>query len=311
MSSLDLKQIAGALGGFWAGGSGPTRAQVESAMLIAGCEDLAGGNKQEYVQGAITDADDEAARLIIEELLSLLRESGEFEYPSSEQVSRLLRVVERTAHSLTADGFITWQNTGQVNVALQATPVAPVAAAPILPSFAPPTVQTHEMSRLPTEVSSPDTRLLVSCLRRLGAGAARPLVERRRADRPGIKVTDEYDVQDLAESMLRSLYNDVRSEEPTPSSAGSSSRVDLHLREGGTAVEIKVTRPGRGEKKIKKEVLVDINDYKGHPHVRTLIVAIYDLAGTFNNRDGFEHDLSDASGDLSVHVLVVPWVGPK
>lgn len=73
-----------------------------------------------------------------------------------------------------------------------------------------------------------------------------PLVVRRRG-RPEFRVEDEYDLQDLVESLLRFLYNDVRPEERTPSYAGSSSVMDFLLRDDGVAVEVKATRPGRSE----------------------------------------------------------------
>jgi hypothetical protein len=161
------------------------------------------------------------------------------------------------------------------------------------------------------EVASPGPELLIPLLRRLGAGAARPIVHRRRAGRPSLRLDDEYDLQDVIEVVLRSLYPDVRREEPTPSSAGSSGRMDFHLPEVRTAVEVKVTSPARGEKQVKLELLQDFNDYRNHPTVNTLVIAIFDLAGTFENRAGFEHDLSGHRDGLEVHVLVVPWVGPR
>jgi hypothetical protein len=42
-----------------------------------------------------------------------------------------------------------------------------------------------------------------------------------------------------------------------------------------------------------------------------LVVAIYDLTSTFENPAGFEHDLSGVRDGLDVHVLVIPWVGPR
>lgn len=57
---------------------------------------------------------------------------------------------------------------------------------------------------------------------------------------------------------------------------GSWSKMDLLLRADKTAVELKVTAAGRGAKKIKGELLVDINDYKGHPTVETLVTVMYD-----------------------------------
>ncbi len=77
------------------------------------------------------------------------------------------------------------------------------------------------------------------------------------------------------------------------------------------SIELKVTREGRGAREIKQEVLTDINDYEGHPGVDTLVVAIYDLADTFTNPAGFEHDLTRRHEDLDVHVLasIHRWVG--
>jgi hypothetical protein len=87
--------------------------------------------------------------------------------------------------------------------------------------------------------------------------------------------------------------------------------MDLHLREGSIAVEVKVTATGRGERQIKPELLVDINDYREHPRVETLVAVVYDLAGTFENPVGFEHDLGGMRDGLDVRVVVVPWVGPR
>jgi hypothetical protein len=40
-------------------------------------------------------------------------------------------------------------------------------------------------------------------------------------------VQDEYDVQDILKALLRVHFNDVRPEEPNPSIAGQSPRVDF------------------------------------------------------------------------------------
>jgi hypothetical protein len=162
---------------------------------------------------------------------------------------------------------------------------------------------------VPEVVAIPTVGLLVSSLRRL-ASALRPLVKRRRG-RAGISVSDEYDLQDLVESLLKSLYNDVRPEERTPSYAGASSVMDFLLKDDAIAVEVKVTAKGRLPKQIKNELLVDIHDYQQHPSVRTLIAVVYDLASTFDNPVGFEKDLSGRHGNIDVIVLVVGWPIPS
>jgi hypothetical protein len=280
--------------------------------MIAGWEPQEGGNKQELVLRAITTADDATARRIIEELISLLREQGYLDdHAGNVSRERLLRLLSEQGRLLASDGHIEWQLTSEVPTAVVAD-VVPQSGEEIVGTEAPVEKVTGADAPAPEvrEVASPDLNLLVWSLRRLGSGACRPLIERRKG-RVGLKVVDEYDMQDLVEFLLKSLYNDVRSEEPTPSSGGSSSKMDFHLREGRTAVEVKVTRPGRGPSQIKTELLTDINDYRGHPTVNALIAVIYDLADTFGNPFGFEHDLSGRDGSLDTVVVVVPWVGPR
>jgi hypothetical protein len=149
---------------------------------------------------------------------------------------------------------------------------------------------------------------MLATLQRLPS-AMRPLLLRRHG-RNSLSVGDEYDLQDAVEVALRLMYPDVRPEEHTPSSAGSASRIDFLVKRERVAVEVKVTRPGRSEKQIKPEALVDIHDYQEHPSVDTLVIVVYDLASTFVNGDGFADDLSGTHGKLQVNVLVVGWPVP-
>lgn len=316
VSDTDLRRVGGALALFWAGGQGPSRAQIQSALMIAGYDGPDEGNKQEFVQSAIAKSDDVTARIIIEELIGLLRESGHLDVCDGEddsrrssRIGRLRRALSAGGHSLTGDSYIEWGPLSIAATGPATTTATPTSSGSMLGAGS---TQTPAPSRqVPhPEVTTPNLDLLVASLRRLGMGGARPLL-RRRHNRAGLRVDDEYDVQDLVEGLLRCLYSDVRHEEPTPSSAGSSSRMDLHLREGSTAVEVKVTATGRGERQIKPELLVDINDYREHPRVEVLVAVIYDLAGTFENPVGFEHDLSGMRDGLDVRVVVVPWVGPR
>jgi len=299
MATLETNRIGGALGEFWAGGAGPSRQRIESRLLIAGVAvPFPVGNKQQLVLSSITGADELLARVIVEELLSLLRDEVHFDaLLNSAKWQTLVRVASAAGHHVNEAGYITWggdQPTGSATVAGTAT-VRPTA---------------QPGSAIPREVASPNLNLLIASLRRLGSGALKPLV-RRRQSRPGMRIDDEYDLQDAAEMLLRTLYSDVRPEEMTPSSGGSSSRIDFHLREATTAVELKITRTGRGARAIKPEILVDINDYRTHPSVRVLVVAIYDVADEFENGPGFEYDLTRDHDGLDVHVLVIPWTGPR
>lgn len=76
-------------------------------------------------------------------------------------------------------------------------------------------------------------------------------LRQRHSDRPTLNIDDEYDVQDLFRALLNLFFDDVRSEEWTPSYAGSSARVDFLLKQEKTVVEIKKTRNRLGTKELK------------------------------------------------------------
>jgi len=148
-----------------------------------------------------------------------------------------------------------------------------------------------------------DVQDIVAALRRLGQ-ICRPLVQRRRG-RVGINVTDEHDAQDFVEVVLRTMYEDVRSEERTPSLAGSSSTIDFLVKSSAIAVEVKLATATHRERRVKEEVLIDLSDYKGHPSVRAVVAAVFDMDGVIRNQRGFEDDLSGESEDLVYETIVV------
>jgi hypothetical protein len=134
-------------------------------------------------------------------------------------------------------------------------------------------------------------------------------IRARRENRPTLDVNDEYDVQDLFRSLLWLFFNDIRPEEWTPSYAGSSSRIDFLLKNEKIAIEIKMTRTGRGNEtnRIGEELLIDIDRYKEHPDCRTLICFVYDPDGRVSNPDGITADLvKKNTSSLKVDVFIRP-----
>ncbi|MBN9131728.1 MAG: transposase [Paenarthrobacter ureafaciens] len=84
------------------------------------------------------------------------------------------------------------------------------------------------------------------------------VLQQRRPDWPiGEALKDERERQVLVEALLRTLFDDVRPEDYTPSRAGANSRVDSVLPEVGIIVETKVTRESMSAKKLGEELLVD------------------------------------------------------
>lgn len=121
-----------------------------------------------------------------------------------------------------------------------------------------------------------------------------------------LEIEDEYDVQDLLHCLLRLYFDDIRSEEWTPSYAGGSSRMDFLLKNESIAIEIKKTRKGLGQKELGDQLIVDKERYREHPSCKTLFCFVYDPDGKIPNPHGMENDLRGQEGDLSVRVLIVP-----
>lgn len=164
-------------------------------------------------------------------------------------------------------------------------------------------VEEYELRQ--DDVRAPDVLSLVEriCLRfHLVARQLR----NRHANRDTIKVEDEYDVQDLLHALLRLHFDDVRSEEWTPSYAGGSSRVDFLLKRERIVVEVKKTRQTLSSSDLGAELLVDIARYERHADCGLLVCFIYDPEGRIGNPVGMERDLEDRSGKLKVRAIVGP-----
>jgi hypothetical protein len=128
----------------------------------------------------------------------------------------------------------------------------------------------------------------------------------RHDNRQPLNVEDEYDVQDLFHALLRLFFDDIRSEEWTPSYAGRASRMDFLLKDFSTVIEVKKTRVGLGTKEVGQQLIEDIARYQAHPSCTTLVCFVYDPEGRVSNPRGLENDLNQQEGNLLVKVLVVP-----
>lgn len=132
-------------------------------------------------------------------------------------------------------------------------------------------------------------------------------LRRRHSSRPTLDVNDEYDVQDLLNSLLLLYFDDVRLEEWTPSYAGKSARVDFVLKKEKTVIEVKMTRNGLSDKELGDQLIVDIERYKQHPDCKRLVCFIYDPEGRVINPTAIQNDLRSQSRDgLEVKVFINP-----
>jgi len=133
-------------------------------------------------------------------------------------------------------------------------------------------------------------------------------VAKRRKGKHCIDFSDEYDVQDVFGLVLKSVYDDVRDEEWTPSYAGGASRIDFVVVDIQTAAELKRARPKQA---IADELTLDIARYAKNPDVKKLVCFVYDPDGILR-RDASQIEI-DLSGrhevrghGLDVIVLVRP-----
>ena len=129
----------------------------------------------------------------------------------------------------------------------------------------------------------------------------------RYGGRKTLEVTDEYDVQDLLSALLILYFDDIRPEEPTPSYAGQSAKIDFLLKKERIGIEVKMTRKGLADKEVGKQLIDDIARYKEHPDCNTLICFIYDPVYIIKNRHSLIEDLQNQSTDtLKVVVFINP-----
>ncbi|WP_205686790.1 hypothetical protein [Caulobacter flavus] len=130
-------------------------------------------------------------------------------------------------------------------------------------------------------------------------------LQKRRGDRAALMVEDEHDVQYLMHAILGLYFEDIRPEEPTPTVAGGSAKIDFLLKAEGIAFELKMTRPDLKDNKTGGEALIDIGRYPKHPDVRSLVYFVHDPEGYITNPKGLIADIERDYGALRAKVIIV------
>ena len=131
-------------------------------------------------------------------------------------------------------------------------------------------------------------------------------LKRRHEGRATLSISDEYDVQDLLQALLKLHFDDVRAEEYTPSYAGGASRIDFLLKEEEIAIEVKKTRKNLKDDEIGEQLIIDIAKYKNHPNCKSLYCFVYDPDGNIRNPKGLTSDLEKLGEGIKVKVYIRP-----
>lgn len=134
---------------------------------------------------------------------------------------------------------------------------------------------------------------------------AATMLRNRRSGRPPLAMDDEYDVQYLLHALLVCQFDDVRSEEWTPSYAGGASRMDFVLHAEEVVVEAKRTRSTLRDREIGEQLIVDIAKYATYPRCKELVCFVYDPEHQIANPASLESDLARGSNP-AVRVIVTP-----
>ena len=157
------------------------------------------------------------------------------------------------------------------------------------------------------EVAPPsaDVTLVIRLCERLPKVAS--ILTDRREERQGYPVSDEYDVQDLLQAVLRGYLTHSVQEDPLPKVAGArSSRVDLSIEDLGVIIEVKYARKPADHKRFVREIGEDVLLYAKAAFLKTLIVLVYN-SGSLKDAEGLEK-LSgsyESSGvRFDVHVIL-------
>lgn len=121
----------------------------------------------------------------------------------------------------------------------------------------------------------------------------------------GSFIKTEYDVQELLHALLWIFFSDVRREDPVPQRAGAASRTDFVLKKEAILIEVKKTRTNLRDNEVGKQLIVDIERYKGRNDCKLMYCFVYDPDHYIRNPAGLE-ELSRNEGELIVKVVVLP-----
>ena len=98
-----------------------------------------------------------------------------------------------------------------------------------------------------------------------------------------IKIENEYDVQHVLYSLLRTVFPEIR-KEVNGDNGYSGIRADLYLASYDVTIEIKCTRESMSEKQLTEELGADAFHYK----TKNLYLFIYDKEDIIKNPEAYQ-----------------------
>lgn len=109
------------------------------------------------------------------------------------------------------------------------------------------------------------------------SNAIQKIINGRRLNHPDFKIEDEYDVQDISYVILKSIFPNLREEDPIPKVGGKSTKIDLILREEKILIEVKMIKAkDSNETHFIEQLKVDFESYHECKWLRKLFCFVYD-----------------------------------
>lgn len=134
-----------------------------------------------------------------------------------------------------------------------------------------------EKKLLQTKYLNQDANNLVKNVLNNFSNAIKKIIQNRRKNHNEYEIKDEYDVQDVLYVILKSVFPNLKDEDPIQKSGGKGTRIDLILREEEILIEVKMIKASDyTESKFIDELKIDIESYHGSPWIKTLFCFVYD-----------------------------------
>ncbi len=121
------------------------------------------------------------------------------------------------------------------------------------------------------------------------SNSVRKITSNRRKNHPNFEIRDEYDVQDILYVMLKSVFPNLKEEDPIPKVGGTYSKVDFIIREHNILIEVKMIKESdQNETKFAKELKEDLESYYECQWLKKLFCFVYDPYKKTRDRNSLE-----------------------
>ncbi|RXQ95706.1 hypothetical protein EO244_07540 [Ancylomarina salipaludis] len=109
------------------------------------------------------------------------------------------------------------------------------------------------------------------------SNAVQKIIKGRRKNHPEFKIEDEYDVQDILYVILKSIFPNLRDEDPIAKVGAKSTKIDLIIREEKILVEVKMIKAkDTNETHFIEQLKVDFESYHECKWLDKLFCFVYD-----------------------------------